>query len=175
MKPILIGGIFLSALATVLWVGVQSASIPVFKIRTLLSDKPTGPLQIKDGKIAEIESLLPLRFKVSSRSDPGTSVWVESKRTVPENFKLDVDVGLEGEYEAKSRVFKAYRITTQCPSKYEASKDAKKAYAGASDGYGASAAVPPPADDVYQPEAGVASTSSSAVQDASPLVPVDSK
>jgi hypothetical protein len=137
LKPILVGGIFLSALVTILWVGVASASIPVFKIRAMLHDKPTGPLRIDDGKIAEIESLLPLRFKVSPKSDPQTFVWVESKRTVPENFKTDVDVGLEGKYDAKTGVFHAYRISTQCPSKYEASKDAEKAYAGANKGYGA--------------------------------------
>ena len=126
MKPVVIGGIFLGALAMILWVGVESASIPVFKIRTLLADRPTGPVRIDDGKIAEIESLSPLRFKVAPKGDTQNFIWVESPRTVPENFKPDVDVGLEGELDAQTGVFHAYRISTQCPSKYEASKDGAK-------------------------------------------------
>jgi cytochrome c-type biogenesis protein CcmE len=126
MKPFIVAAIFIAALSVVLGVAV-TASMPVLKLRALSTEYTGGYVRVDDGKIAEIESIEPLRFKVAPESDPGQFIVVESKRTVPENFKIGVDVGLEGEYDSKSNVFTAHRISTQCPSKYEATRDAKEA------------------------------------------------
>ena len=124
MKPFIVAAIFVAALTVVLWVAVTSASIPVLKLRTLRTAYTGGYVRVDDGKIKEIESIDPLRFTVGTEGDLGGHLIVESKRTVPENFKTGVDVGLEGHYDPKRGVFTAERISTQCPSKYEATRAA---------------------------------------------------
>ncbi|MBI4604773.1 MAG: cytochrome c maturation protein CcmE [Planctomycetes bacterium] len=125
MKKILaVCALFLAALGALIGVGVASA-IPVVSVAQLATPEyPGGTVEVKDGKVAAIESLVPLRFTISRRDGPETeTVRVESPRTVPESFKVGIDVGLRGAYDPGKKLFQAYQVTTKCPSKYEASKD----------------------------------------------------
>ncbi len=125
-KLLVVAVIFLSALSALIWVGVASA-IPIVSVAELNTPQfAQGEVEIKDGQVQAIESFAPLRFTVASRSGAGPQILVESPRTVPENFKIGIDVGLRGSFDHKKRLFHAYQVTTKCPSKYEASKDGLK-------------------------------------------------
>jgi hypothetical protein len=125
MKPFVVGSVFLVAVGVLLWAGIVAASIPIVKIRQLQAEPAefAGTIQVDDGKVAEIESLAPLRFAVAARSDPTLRLKVESPCSVPDNFTLGREVSIRGEYDASRNLFRAHRVSTQCPSKYEASKD----------------------------------------------------
>ena len=81
-----------------------------------------GYVAVDDGKILSIESTVPLKFTVVQEKNPNIVMLVESPRTVPENFKIDVPVSLQGTFDRSKNLFTAEVIKTQCPSKYEASK-----------------------------------------------------
>jgi cytochrome c-type biogenesis protein CcmE len=63
---------------------------------------------------------------VAQESDPSFVVEVHSQRSPPENFKVGVKVSLRGEYHRAENIFVAYKISTQCPSRYEASRDVRE-------------------------------------------------
>jgi cytochrome c-type biogenesis protein CcmE len=124
-KLIIVSAVFAGALAVLVWVGIVEASIPVLRPSQLLSGEyQGGTVQIDGGKVASVESLTPLRFEIQPDGDDATRVRVRSARLAPENFKVGVKVSLRGEYDATSGVFEAYKISTQCPSRYEAAKEA---------------------------------------------------
>ncbi len=127
MKFFLIAATFLSALVALIWVGIASA-IPVVSVAELGAPEVVGTeVEVKDGQVQLIHSFAPLVFTVSSRNVKGQLVVVESPRSVPENFKPGIDVGLRGTFDRQKNRFVASVVTTKCPSKYEASKDAKEA------------------------------------------------
>ena len=145
-KFTIVAVILLGAMTALVWAAFASA-IPVVSVAELSQANAGGiEVQIKDGQIREIESLAPLQFTISSRSGLGGTVRVKSPRSVPENFKVGIDVGLRGTYDSKERVFDAYSVTTKCPSRYEDSKQGTPGGEGAA--YGAPPAIPgaaPPA------------------------------
>ena len=179
MKKILVvSAIFVAALGTLLWVGVASA-IPDLSVAEVLESPlvngaqpgDASPCQVKDGKVLAIESIAPLRFSVASRHDPTRVLAVTSDRSVPDNFRVGIDVGLRGTYRPQKGVFEAYRVTTKCPSKYEASKDSSmggyaEPQAGPASGPEAPTAVPPGAtrSSPGDPAAPVSTTSQSTAQ-----------
>jgi len=156
MKKILpIFFLLFTAIGVLVYVGAVYASVPVMKIAQLRSVAlpQDNEVRVDEGKVASIESFAPLRFTVAAAKDPSSTVVVESRRTVPENFKVGIEVSLVGEYDASRNVLTAYRISTMCPSKYEASKEgaeggepAYRTPPGAAPGYSpatpVSAAVP---------------------------------
>lgn len=151
-KLVIVTFTLVSAIGVLVWVGVQAASIPVVRVGELKGGAHwEEEVRIDDGKVVAIASYSPLSFSVASEKDPANVLLVSSERSVPENFKVGSNVGLRGMYRRDRNVFEAYQVSTQCPSKYEASKEAEKEASG---GYGASglpglldpraAATPPP-------------------------------
>jgi len=115
--------LFLVALTALVWVGLASM-IPVLGVARLSTQEyEGGDVEVKDGQVAAIESLSPLKFTIQPRAGTEPQVFVETPRSVPENFKVGIDVGLRGSYDSETNLFSAYHISTKCPSKYEASKD----------------------------------------------------
>lgn len=126
MKFVLVASIFALALGALAWVGLASA-IPVVSVAEVQRPELQGQeVEVKEGQVRSILSYAPLRFTVGPRSGAGTTILVETPRPVPENFKLGIDVGLRGVYDLEKQIFAARVVTTKCPSKYEASEDAKK-------------------------------------------------
>jgi cytochrome c-type biogenesis protein CcmE len=133
-RLVVVSFVLVVALGVLVWVGVLSASIPVLRIAEVKeSTKPLDDVQV-DAKVAAIESTSPLRFWVYSEKDPANRLLVTSERSMPENFRQDMDVSLRGEYRKEDQVFVAYRITTQCPSRYQASKELEKKASAAAGG-----------------------------------------
>jgi hypothetical protein len=125
MRPAVIGVVFVSALTVLVWAGYTSASIPVLKVHDLRTVYAGGTVRVTDTKIVSIESDSPLVFRVSPREGALDEVRVVSERTMPENFQVGRDVGLTGDYDRLTNTFTARTITTQCPTKYEASKEGR--------------------------------------------------
>ena len=126
MKKILpIFFLLFTAIGVLVYVGVVYASVPVMKIAELrtITLPEDNEVRVDEGKVASIQSLAPLRFTVAAAKDPSSTLVVESRRTVPENFKVGIEVSVVGEYDGSRRVLTAYRVSTMCPSKYEASKE----------------------------------------------------
>jgi cytochrome c-type biogenesis protein CcmE len=138
MKKLMIVSLALVAsIGVLVWVGVEAASIPVVRIGELKGGTHGGVDVQVDGKVVAIESYSPLRFSIASEKDPENILLVTSERSVPENFNVGRNVSLRGEYQKEKSCFDAYRITTQCPSKYEASKETEKqVQSSAAGGYG---------------------------------------
>lgn len=132
MKLFAVAAIFLVALGSLIWVGLASA-VPVISVAELRdSAAQSGELELKDGQVRSIESFAPLRFTVGARTGIGEPITVESPRTVPENFKVGIDVGLVGVFDQQRNVLVASRVLTKCPSKYEATKEAAAGQGGGS-------------------------------------------
>jgi cytochrome c-type biogenesis protein CcmE len=123
-KVAVVALIFVVALSALVWVGIASA-IPVLPLARLTGPEyQGGNVEIKDARVARVETWSPLRFSVTSRAGSLPNlVWVETPRSIPENFKEGNDIGLQGSYDRATNTFHAYRLTTACPSKYEASKE----------------------------------------------------
>jgi hypothetical protein len=130
-KLVIVSLVLVSAIGVLVWVGVEAASIPVVRVAELKGGSHwEDEVRIDDGKVVAIESYSPLTFTVANEKDPSNVLLVASERSVPENFKVGSNVGLRGVYRKDRGLFDAYQISTQCPSKYEASKEAEKAAAG---------------------------------------------
>lgn len=124
-KPLALSVIFAAALAVLVYVGLMERSIPVLRLTQLRSAEYVGgAVQVDGGEIASIDSYAPLLFTVRPEGDPSFVLRVRSERLAPENFKEGIKVSLRGEYDPKEDVFVAYKVSTQCPSRYEASGEA---------------------------------------------------
>ena len=129
-KLVIVSAIFAAALAVLIWVGVVQASIPVLRPEQLIGAQSTyegGPVQLDGGKIASIESYTPLKFTVASDKNPSLIIRVHSERLAPENFKEGIKVSLRGQFDRSKGLFVADKVSTQCPSRYEAASEAPDA------------------------------------------------
>ncbi len=136
MKVFVISVVLVGALSAIVFLGVLEGSIPDYdRLSDFVASGYTGGegqgnVKIV-GKIASIESLMPLEFTIHDIENPTVSVRVQTDEAPPQNFKAGNDVGLRGSrYDPETRTFHAYHITTKCPTKYEASEQA-----GAQQGY----------------------------------------
>ncbi|MBI9078677.1 MAG: cytochrome c maturation protein CcmE [Pseudodesulfovibrio sp.] len=69
-------------------------------------------LEIIDGKIGA-------NFDLLDKIESGKSLRVEFKGALPDTFKDDAEVIVEGTFINDGRIFKARTLVTKCPSKYE--------------------------------------------------------
>lgn len=125
-KLLAVSVILVVAISLLIWVGIVEASIPVLRLTRLAADYRGGTVQVDDGKVAEVESRSPLVFTVSPEGDRSLTLRVESDRIAPENLKSGTGVSIRGTYDPGTGVFHAYRVSTQCPSKYEAVRSARQ-------------------------------------------------
>jgi len=69
-------------------------------------------LEIVDGKLGA-------NFDLVDKVESGKSLRVEFKGALPDTFKDDAEVIVEGLFIRDGTVFKARTLVTKCPSKYE--------------------------------------------------------
>lgn len=69
-------------------------------------------LDILDGKLGA-------SFDLLDKVEADKSLRVEFKGALPDTFKEDVEVIVEGSFTPDGKVFKARTLVTKCPSKYE--------------------------------------------------------
>lgn len=65
------------------------------------------------------EGKLGANFDLLDKEDPAKNLRVEFKGALPDTFKDDVEVILEGEFTQGGTIFTARTLVTKCPSKYE--------------------------------------------------------
>lgn len=65
-----------------------------------------------------------LAFDLEDES--GTRMRVEYNGLIPDTFKEDIHVIVEGKYDTEKKIFMASTLLTKCPSKYEAEVEEKK-------------------------------------------------
>ncbi len=131
-KLVIVSAIFVSALVVLVWVGIVQGSVPVLELEQIVGPRSSydgGKVQLDGAKIAGIESLTPLRFTVASSRNPELVVNVQSERLPPENFREGIKVSLSGRFDRSRRLFVAEKVSTQCPSRYEAASEASGATA----------------------------------------------
>lgn len=69
-------------------------------------------LTVADGKLGA-------NFDLVDKMDAGKTLRVEYKGALPDTFKEDVEVIVEGRFTPDGQVFVARTLVTKCPSKYE--------------------------------------------------------
>ena len=131
MRLFLIGAVFVVAAGTLVSLGVLSKGIPVLKVSDLFaaetSPEPDQTIRVDNGKIVSIEAMTPsLRFHYANDKDPSKVILVESSRNPPENFRPGIGASIKGTYDAQGKVFKAYQVSTNCPSRYDPKEELKK-------------------------------------------------
>ncbi len=118
-QAILVTTILVAAAGILLWVGIIRAAIPVLKVGKLLrGEYPGGVVQVDGGTVKAIRSHTPLVFVLGGSEGPQSEVLVRSKQFAPENFREGVPVSIRGVYDPATATFEAYRVATQCPSRY---------------------------------------------------------
>ncbi|MEE3180274.1 MAG: cytochrome c maturation protein CcmE [Planctomycetota bacterium] len=131
MRLFLIGAIFVVAAGTLVSLGVLSKGIPVLKVSDLFAaetkPEPGQTVRVDNGKIVSIEAMTPsLRFHYANDQDPSKVILVESSRNPPENFRVGIGASIKGTYDTDGKVFKAYQVSTNCPSRYDPKEELKK-------------------------------------------------
>jgi len=69
-------------------------------------------LEVVDGKLGA-------SFDLIDKVEPGKSLRVQFKGALPDTFKEDVEVIVEGKFTSDGELFVAKTLVTKCPSKYE--------------------------------------------------------
>ena len=131
MRLFVIGAIFILSAATLVTVGVLSSGIRRFEMKDLFDPesgmKPGETIVVDNGQIVAIESLSPnLVFKYATEQQPEESIRVESSRNPPENFRVGIGASIKGTFDSQTRSFKAYQVSTNCPSRYDPKEELKK-------------------------------------------------
>jgi len=132
MRLVLIAVLFVGSVATLITVGILQRGIPVLTFDQLLAEpshyQVGSKVQVDAGRVVEVVSRAPdLVFLYGDPENPATAIRVESSRIAPDNFREGSGASLKGTYDPETRVFRAYEVATNCPSKYSA-KDEQEEY-----------------------------------------------
>lgn len=130
MRLAVVGVVFLVSVGALVGFGLRASNIPVYEFSALTAAESTyqgGALQLDGVKVVAVESMHPLQFTVAPDGGNVTPIRVSSRLSPPENFGVGKSVSLRGTYSRPDRAFEAVMITTKCPSRYEASKEAEAA------------------------------------------------
>jgi|SRR6185503_19637143 len=122
MKLFVVGAIVLGAIAVFVWMGVVEGSVPRFLIDEFPATQDGTDCWLDGGKVRSIEHPAgPLVFTLESPNNSNRLIRVESARNPPDNFKVGGSVACKGAY--RDGKFQAVELVTNCPSKYENSKE----------------------------------------------------
>jgi len=117
--------LFLGGLGYLIFSGLTEDSVYFLNVSEALAEDTT---QIKQarlfGKVSPRnlvidEGKLGASFDLIDKMESSKSLRVEFKGALPDTFKDDVEVIVEGSFTPDGRVFKARTLVTKCPSKYE--------------------------------------------------------
>ena len=131
MRLFIVGAIFVLSAVLLVTVGVLSGGIRRFEVSQLFAaDSPLEPgetIVVDNGMIVSIESTTPnLVFKYATEQQPGNVILVESSRNPPENFRVGIGASIKGTFDRETKSFKAYQVSTNCPSRYDPKEELKK-------------------------------------------------
>lgn len=117
--------LFLGGLSYLLFSGLTEDSVYFLNVSEALAQdrNQVGHARLF-GKVSSqnlviVEGQLGTSFDLLDKVDESKHLRVEFKGAVPDTFKPDVEVIVEGSFSPDGQVFKAKTLVTKCPSKYE--------------------------------------------------------
>jgi len=117
--------LFLSGLGYLIFSGLTEDSVYFLNVSEALAEDRT---QIKNARLfgkfspenlVIVDGKLGASFDLIDKMEPGKSLRVDFKGALPDTFKDDVEVIVEGTFTPDGNLFKARTLVTKCPSKYE--------------------------------------------------------
>lgn len=117
--------LFLGGLGYLIFSGLTEDSVYFLNVSEALAEDRT---QIKQarlfGKVSPenlviVDGKLGAAFDLVDKVEAGKKLRVEFKGALPDTFKDDVEVIVEGAFSPDGQVFVARTLVTKCPSKYE--------------------------------------------------------
>ena len=117
--------LFISGLGYLVFSGLTEDSVYFLNVAEVTAAERTeGQKARLFGKVSPdnlvlIEGKLGANFDLVDKVDPSKSLRVEFKGALPDTFKDDVEVIVEGAFVKNGEVFRAKTLVTKCPSKYE--------------------------------------------------------
>jgi cytochrome c-type biogenesis protein CcmE len=108
-------------LVGLLVMGLVVGGVPELQVHQVLAGEyPDREVKVH-GMILSIESEeRPLRFTMHDREDRTSLLQVVADVSRPDTFQVTYDVAVLGHHDATAGVFRANKVFTKCPSKYEA-------------------------------------------------------
>jgi len=123
-KFLLAAVVFAGAVGYLLSAGFSSESVYYLEVSEVLEDpvkynkkgmRVSG--DVVDGTIVKDFKKQYLEFDISD--EDGKSMRVVYNGIIPDTFKEDIQVIVEGRYDQNNKTFNAATVLTKCPSKYE--------------------------------------------------------
>lgn len=117
--------LFLGGLGYLIFSGLTEDSVYFLNVSEALAEDRTQIRQARlFGKVSPEnlvvdEGKLGARFDLIDKMEPGKSLRVQYKGALPDTFKEDVEVIVEGSFSQDGETFVARTLVTKCPSKYE--------------------------------------------------------
>ncbi|TAK32636.1 MAG: cytochrome c maturation protein CcmE [Chloroflexota bacterium] len=124
-KKFLIGSlVVVLGIAYLVYSGIQSTMMYYLTPSELLAQGPAAYGEqlrlsglVKPDSVQSEPKTMTLRFTVMDEKAPGTTMPVVYKGVVPDSFKPDAEVVLEGKLSSEG-VFEANTLLAKCPTKY---------------------------------------------------------
>jgi len=117
--------LLLGALGFLLFSGLSQNSVYFMEVSEALAmpQHEIGSARLfgtVDGaNIERMEATPGVRFRLLDSQDKGKGIWVAYSGVVPDTFKADAEVIVEGRMPADAETFNATTLMTKCPSKYQ--------------------------------------------------------
>ncbi|NDV18041.1 cytochrome c maturation protein CcmE [Pseudodesulfovibrio sp. JC047] len=117
--------LFLGGLGYLIFSGLTEDSVYFLNVSEALAEDRTQIGQARlFGKVAPsnleiVEGKLGANFDLIDKLEHGKSLRVQFKGALPDTFKEDAEVIVEGTFSNDGEVFIARTLVTKCPSKYE--------------------------------------------------------
>jgi cytochrome c-type biogenesis protein CcmE len=128
-KFLIAGALIIGAIVYLMFSGINGSMVYYYSVSELLAsaDSLNGrgvrvSGHVSPGTIERVPGTPELHFTVFERESART-VPVVYRGIVPDTFKENAEVVVEGTYRAEERVFHANTLLAKCPSKYEAQGD----------------------------------------------------
>lgn len=123
-KILAAGAVFVIAIGYLFITGFSSESVYYLEVSELLQNPAKYNMKgmrvsgdVVSGTVTKDFQKQYLEFDMA---DPaGKTMKVIYKGIIPDTFKEDIQVIVEGRYDQDNQVFKAATVLTKCPSKYE--------------------------------------------------------
>jgi cytochrome c-type biogenesis protein CcmE len=147
MKKIAIPALLLLVgLIGLIVMGVIQGAIPELQVHELLANRARDREVKVHGIVERIDKgERPLDFTIRDKARAGLTVRVVADQSRPDTFQVDRDIAVQGHFDAASGAFRAEKIYTKCPSKYEAAEQLGKTSAAQAEAPVGSGALPDPA------------------------------
>lgn len=117
--------IIVVSIVFLIFTGISNTSVYFFTVSELADNMETASNEgvrvngkVVPGSINKYASNLKVDFKIT---DSKKDVLIQYEGIIPDMFKEDIDVVVEGRFD-KNGYFKATTLLTSCPSKYVAEK-----------------------------------------------------